>query len=305
MKKENFVKAYLKTRPLPIDDIARARKLEAERSALAARVSFAGTIDDINIDTAEGRSRVRVYSPPGKGPFPLILYMHGGGFSIGSPDTSDNLCRTLSTAVKAVILSIDYALAPENKFPTALEECHRVATWALDNDVALNIRYDQLAVVGDSAGGNLAAALCLLARERRDFTPLYQVLICPLLDQQTELSAKISQNSDPLLTSAHRETFSRYYFSDRSEAAQPLASPLLAKDLSGLPPATIISAELDPLAAEAIAYSERLQAAGVSTTLRHYPGLVHDFPLFVKALEEAREAAQAIADDLISAFTTP
>ncbi len=235
MKKEKFVQAYLNTRPLPLENIDEARKLEQSRASMASRIHFPGAIDNVEITTDAGRSKVRIYTPDGQGPFPVIIYMHGGGFSIGSPDTCDNLCRAVAMAAGAVLMSIDYRLAPEHKFPTALEECYQLARWSTDNDVALNIRNDQLVVAGDSAGGNLAAAICLLNQTRQELDIRCQVLICPMLDQQTPLEQKISKLNDPLLTAANSQTFSRFYFTSSVEARSPLASPLLASQLAGLP----------------------------------------------------------------------
>ena len=303
MDKEKFIKAYLNAKPLPIADITKARKLENSRSSRAAKVPFSGHIDDVIATTAQGATKVRIYNPPGAGPFPVVLYTHGGGFSLGSPETSDNLCRIIADNANFVLISVDYALAPEHKFPSALEECYQVALWILENDVALNVRADQLIIAGDSAGGNLAAALCLLASAREDFTPVYQVLICPLLDMQTEHILKIDHLQDSLLTAENSHTFSTYYLRDPAEVSNPLVSPLLAESLSGLPPATIITAELDPLAAEAFLYAERLQEVGISVTHRHYAGQVHDFVLFVKSLAEAKQAAEDIGHDLVRFIT--
>jgi acetyl esterase len=304
MKKEKFIKAYLNATPLPIDNIQEARRLERQRSSLAARIPFSGTIDDINADTGEKEfSHIRVYTPQGSGPFPVILYMHGGGFSLGSPDTADNLCRTIAAAAKAVLISADYRLAPEYKYPSALEECYRLALWIDEHDTALNVRNDQLVVAGDSAGGNLAAALCLLARQRKEFFPVYQVLICPLLDQKTPFTHKLGRIRDPLFSAENMQTFSGYYLNDPEEASNPLVSPLLIENPAKLPPATIVTAELDPLYNEALSYAKRLRKAEVCVSHHHYPGQVHDFILFIKALEEAREAAEAIAEDLVAFFS--
>jgi len=303
MDKAKFIKAYLNAKPLPVGNITEARKLETSRSSRASKVLFPGHIDNVIAATAQGATKVRIYTPPGTGPFPVILYMHGGGFSLGSPETSDNLCRIIAKSANVVLISVDYALAPEHKFPYALEECYQVARWILENDVALNVRADQLIVAGDSAGGNLAAGVCLLARKREDFTPVYQVLICPLLDMQTEHVLKIKNRQDSLLTAENSHIFDTYYLQDLAEVSNPLVSPLLAKTFSGLPPATIITAELDPLAAETICYVQRLQDAGITVTHRHYAGQVHDFVLFVKSLEEAKEAAENIGHDLVKVVT--
>jgi acetyl esterase len=305
MEKAKFIKAYLNAKPLPVEDITDARKLEFSRSSRASKVPFPGHIDNVTAATAQGSTKVRIYTPPGIGPFPVVLYMHGGGFSLGSPETSDNLCRIIADSANAVLISVDYALAPEHKFPYALEECYQVALWILENDVPLNVRVDQLIIAGDSAGGNLAAAICLLACERDDFTPVYQVPICPLLDLQTEHRHKIRDLQDSLLTVENSHTFNTYYLQDATEASNPLVSPLLAKNLSALPPATIITAELDPLAAEAILYTQRLKDAGITVTHRHYTGQVHDFVLFVKSLDEAKEAAENIGHDLVKVVTEP
>jgi len=304
MKKDKFIKAYLNATPLPIDNIHEARRLERQRSSIAARIPFSGTIDNITADTGHNElSQVRVYTPQGPGPFPVILYMHGGGFSLGSPDTADNLCRTLATASEAVLVSVDYQLAPEYKFPSALEECYRLALWIDAQDVALNVRNDQLVIAGDSAGGNLAAALCLLARKRKEFVPAYQVLICPLLDQRTPLTDKLGRMRDSLINIENMQTFSGYYLNNPDEAENPLASPLLAESLINLPPATIVTAELDPLHSEALTYATRLRKSGIPVSHHYYPGQVHDFILFIKALEEARGAAEAVAKDLVAFFT--
>jgi acetyl esterase/lipase len=303
MKKEKFVRAYLNATPLPLDDIVEARQMENRRAAMAARVQFSGAIDNIEIDTEAGSSKVKIYTPHGTGPFPAILYMHGGGFSIGSPDTSDNLCRTIAESAEAVLISVDYRLAPEHKFPTALEECYQVALWIMDNDVALNIRSDQLTIAGDSAGGNLAAAICLMAQTRQEFSISQQVLICPMLDQSKPHRDKITSMEDPLLTSENCQTFSRYYFSDPDDSKKILASPLLAEDLTALPPAIIITAELDPLSTEAIQYGEKLRQAGVEIIHHHYQGQVHDFPLFIKSLDDAKKVAEKIGHYLAEKFS--
>ena len=301
MEKEKFVRAFQNARPLPVEDIEAARALEHSRSSRTSKVTYAGTIDNIITDT-RSETKVRIYSPAGRGPFPAILYMHGGGFSLGSPETSDNVCRIISATAKAVLVSVDYGLAPEHKFPFALEECYRVARWMLDNDIPLNIRSDQLAIAGDSAGGNLAVGVCLLARQRKEFQPAYQLLLCPLLDYRTDHADKISKIAEIMLTTKNSRTFRDYYLNELSEINHPLVSPLLADDFSALPPATIVTAELDPLAAEAIAYGEKLSAAGVTVKHHHYAGLIHDFVLFVGPLKEAAEAAKTVGEDLAERF---
>ncbi len=291
MNKEKFLHAFLNAPPLPVEDIDKARSIMNAKVERAVKVPYDGTVDDIIADTGEYETRVRIYSPAGKGPFPAILFMHGGGFCLGTPQLSDNTCRLISAGARAVLVSVDYGLAPEHKFPFALEQCYQTALWLLDNDVPLNIRADQLAIAGDSAGGNLAAGVCLLARQRQDFIPVHQLLICPLLDYSLDHAEKLKGMQDVTLSDRNSLAFRNYYLNDPSEASHPLVSPLLTEDFRNLPAATIVTAGLDPLAAEATSYAERLSQAGVAVDHLHYEGMVHDFVLFVGPLEGAEEVA--------------
>lgn len=302
MDKERFSRILAEAAPLPLDDIALARSILAGKIARARKVDFAGTIDDIEIHTAYGATRVRVYTPDGRGPFPVILYMHGGGFCLGNPDLCDSSCRIIAASAEAVLVSVDYLLAPEHKFPDALEECYAIAAWLQENDTHLNICSDHLVVAGDSAGGNLAAALCLLARDRQEFRPAYQLLICPLLDQQTDPATKIGAADVIRLPSENGRRFRSYYFRDEDDGVNPLLSPLLAANLTGLPPATIVSAGRDPLATEALTYGKRLLEAGVDVRQRHYEGHVHDFVLYVGPLKDAAEVAAQVGRDIAEHF---
>jgi acetyl esterase len=294
MNKEKFLRAFLNAPSLPIEDIDRARSIMNAKVERAVKVPFDGTIDDIIAETGAVETRVRIYSPAGRGPFPAILFMHGGGFCLGTPDLSDNTCRLISAAANAVLVSVDYGLAPEHKFPYALEQCYQTALWLLDNDVPLNIRTDQLAIAGDSAGGNLAAGVCLLARQRQDFSPVHQLLICPLLDYSVEHAEKLKGLQDITLSDRNSQAFRNYYLNDAEEVTHPLVSPLLTENVANLPAATIVTAGLDPLAVEAICYAKRLKQAGVAVNHRHYEGMVHDFVLFVGPLEEAEDVAREL-----------
>jgi len=298
VNKEKFLQAFLNAPPLPIEDIDRARQIMEGKTARAVKVPYAGTVDDILVATGRGETRVRIYAPAGRGPFPAILFMHGGGFCLGSPNLSDNACRIISATAEAVLVSVDYALAPEHKFPYALEQCYQVALWMLDNDIPLNIRTEQLVIGGDSAGGNLAAGICLLARQRREFKPACQLLLSPLLDYQTPHSEKQKSVAQITLSDRNSIAFRDYYLNDLSEVNDPLVSPLLTENMRDLPAAVIVTAGLDPLADEARNYAARLQQAGVVVRHRHYEGVVHDFIMFVGPLEDAAIAAHQVGVDL-------
>ena len=304
MNKEKFLHAFLSAPPLPIEDIEKSRTIMNAKTKRAVKVPYAGTVDDIIADTGDMETRVRIYSPAGNGPFPAILYMHGGGFCLGTPQLSDNTCRLISAAADAVLVSVDYGLAPERKFPFALEQCYQTALWLLENDVPLNIRADQLAIAGDSAGGNLAAGVCLLARQRQDFTPRHQLLICPLLDYSIDHEEKLKGLQDMALSDRNSLAFRNYYLNDVSEVTHPLVSPLLTEDVAGLPGATIVTAGLDPLAAEATSYVDRLKQAGVAVNHLHYEGMVHDFVLFVGPLDGAEETAVELGEIVGQALRT-
>ena len=291
MNKEKFLHAFLNAPPLPIEDIEKARSIMDAKTARAVKVPYNGNVDDIIAEIADQETRIRIYAPAGNGPFPAILFMHGGGFCLGNPQLSDNACRLISAHANAVLISIDYALAPEHKFPFALEQCYQAALWILDNDVPLNIRADQLVIAGDSAGGNLAAGVCLLARQRQDFIPSHQLLICPLLDYSIAHEEKLKGLKEITLSDRNSLAFRNYYLNDPSEVTHPLVSPLLTEDVARLPATTIVTAGLDPLAGEGAQYAKRLDEAGVSVTHLHYEGMVHDFVLFVGPLEGAEEAA--------------
>ncbi len=298
MNKEKFLKAFRNTSPLPIENIVLARKLIEDKTSRSTKAQYSGTVDDVLTDIASGKTRVRIYTPAGEGPFPAILFMHGGGFCLGSPNLSDNACRFISDTAEAALVSVDYALAPEHKFPFALEQCYQIALWLLENATHLNIRSEKLVVAGDSAGGNLAAGVCLLARQRLEFEPACQLLICPILDYRTPYSEKQKSIDEVALEDHYSVAFRDYYLNDLEDVNNPLVSPLFAEDIMELPPAIILTAGLDPLAPEAKRYGDRLRQAGIEVIHRHYKGVVHDFVMFSGLLDDASIAARQVGYDL-------
>jgi acetyl esterase len=298
-----LIENLLKAPHMPIHDIVSARKLENQMSMMTPRVPFFGSIRDTAIEHLLGKTPVRVYTPQGKGPYPAVVYMHGGGFCFGSLETTENICRVISQAADSVIISLDYKLSPENKFPHALEECFQVFCSIRKNAKGLNVNPDMLAVAGDSAGGNLAAVLCLMMRDRKETAPVSQVLICPSVDMDTDpvIKAKLLR-AEILLTADLCRQATSYYLKDPSETKNPLVSPLFAENLSGLPSAVIITADLDPLEKEALTYAALLQKAGNTVLLKQYKGLMHDFPLFTGIIDEGREAAEFIGATLRKIF---
>lgn len=220
---------------------------------------------------------VRSYLPASPAPaegWPCILYIHGGGWIVGGLDSHDFICFELASALQVLVIAIDYRLAPEHPFPAAYEDCRAVwqAIQAGQGPHVINLQ--QLVVIGDSAGGNLAAALCLGLRDDRQPLPLAQVLIYPGLGGPSDLPSRRDCMDAPLLSSADAEGYLALYLRGSGKPSA-YAMPLLAEDLSGLPKAFIAVAQFDPLRDDGLLYAERLQAAGVASVLYPGKGLVH------------------------------
>ena len=251
--------------------------------------------------TCAGWTPVYLYRPQGdcQEPLPVWVNFHGGGFIQGSPEDDDHWCRQISAGAHCLIVSVDYQLAPERQFPFQLEECYDVLIWLNRQGLSLGADSKRMAVGGSSAGANFAAALCLLVRQRKELSILYQVLNYPPLDFVTDPQEKGEE--DRLLTPRAQTFFTACYLPTPQERVNPLASPLLAEDLAGLPPALIIAAELDPLCAENAAYARRLNEAGTLAEFHCYPGCMHAFT-HLGPVEEAQAAWALIQERLRQVF---
>ncbi|WP_410818142.1 alpha/beta hydrolase [Micromonospora sp. 050-3] len=279
---------------------ARAADLAAIRAGSGA-VEPVTEVRDTRIPGPAGELPLRVYRPTGSGPLPTLLYFFGGGWTLGSVDTADGICRRLANAVPCQVITVGYRLAPEHPFPAAVHDCHAATSWIARHADELGVDPTRVAVGGDSAGGNLAAAVTLLSRT--DGPPLAaQLLVYPNTDQSGEPAG----DDDPALFNRRSVAWYRtHYLADPAHAKDPLASPLLADDLSGLPPALVITAELDPLCAEGQRYAERLRDAGVSTRLAHYPGMIHGFFAMPGTFADGRRAQDSAAAFLRERFGLP
>ncbi|MEU7975092.1 alpha/beta hydrolase [Micromonospora sp. NPDC049089] len=279
---------------------ARAADLAAIRAGSGA-VEPVTEVRDERIPGPAGELPLRVYRPAGSGPLPTLLYFFGGGWTLGSIDTADGICRRLANAVPCQVITVGYRLAPEHPFPAAVHDCHAATSWIARHADELGADPTRLAVGGDSAGGNLAAAVTLLSRT--DGPPLAaQLLVYPNTDQSGEPAG----DEDPALFNRRSVVwYRRNYLVDPAHARDPLASPLLAEDLSGLPPALVITAELDPLCAEGQRYADRLRDAGVPTRLAHYPGMIHGFFAMPGTFTDGRHAQESAAVFLRERFGLP
>ncbi len=285
---------------------ARAADLASVRAADGAREPV-GQVIDTTAPGPEGPVPVRIYLPIAvarEDPKPVLLYLFGGGWTLGSLETSDGTCRRLTNGVGCVTVAVGYRLAPEHPFPAAVNDCRTVLDWvagtglaaALPNDIVIDRA--RLAIAGDSAGGNLAAATCLLARDRGGPALRTQVLVYPNTEHGAD-TASMRDNDDPAFF--NRRSVAWYwqnYLARPEDGDHPLASPGRAGDLGGLPPALVITAEFDPLRDEGEEYARRLAGAGVPVHLERYPGMMHGFFTMTGLFTQSRQAVDQVVDHL-------
>jgi acetyl esterase len=277
----------------PLDQLRQVR----ERIGGSGDVRPVGQVQDHRIPSAGETIRVRWYAPQGaSGPLPLVLLFHGGGFVFGTIEGNyDHVCRTLCADAHCHVASVEYRLAPEAKFPAAVDDAWAALGWAVSNAAALGVDPDRLYVAGGSAGGNLAAVTALRARDQGGPMLRGQVLFYPVTDHPepaTRSSREFAQGY--YLTHADMLWFWAQYLARATDASHPYAAPLKAPSLAGLPPALVITAEYDPLRDEGEAYAHRLQQAGVPTRLERFDGMIHGFlafptPAAPQALQRAAE----------------
>jgi len=284
---------------LPVSEVRRLSTEMVKR--LAGSKPNLASVRDIFADVKNARIPVRVYVPREQRRLPVLVYYHGGGWVVGNLETADWLCRSLALAADRVIFSIDYRLAPEYKFPTPAEDCYQAAKWVAENGFEQYADVSRLAVGGDSAGGNLATVVCLMARDRGDPVISYQWLICPVTNHSFETESYHQYADGYLLTLKDMQWFWNHYLRQPRDGENPYASPLLG-DLHCLPRTLVITAEYDPLRDEGEAYAKRLQDAGVVTSMTRYDSMIHCFTDFPD-LKQTREAIDEAAYQLRSAFT--
>jgi acetyl esterase len=245
---------------------------------------------------------VRLYRPSASTPLPLVVFFHGGGFVLGRIETHDPLCRSLARASGCAVASVEYRLAPETRFPGALEDAYAATAWLATQAQPLGLDTSRLAVCGDSAGGTLATTVAMLARDRHGPRISYQALIYPGTDFAGESASMRELATGYMLSAAMIRWFAECYVGDSGNAGNPLVSPLRATDLAGLPPATVVTAEFDPLRDEGEAYADRLRDAGVGVVGRRYLGMPHGFASMPYATPMADRAITDIGQDLRTAL---
>jgi acetyl esterase len=273
--------------------------VEARKSFEAMRMPFPGEpvarIENRTLPGPRGALPVRIYTPEAtRAPAPAVVYFHGGGWVIGSPDTHENLCKALANRARAVVVSVDYRLAPEHRFPAAAEDCYAAAHWVAGHGAEIGVDGGRIAVAGDSAGGNLAAVVALMARNLGGPALRQQTLIYPVTDADFETPSYRQNAEGYLLTRDAMRWFWDHYVPDTARRSDPYASPLRAEKFGELPRALVVTAEYDPLRDEGESYAARLRDAGVPTELSRYDGQIHGFVSMLDVLDAGKRAVDQI-----------
>ena len=284
---------------IPVEE---SRRLTASMfPTLVEPVSIAKS-EDRRIPGAVGEIPVRIFTPGHARPYPVVVYLHGGGWVIGDIDSYDGTCRALANAVPAVVVSVGYRLAPEDKFPAAADDCYAATCWVADHAAEIGGDANRIAVAGDSAGGNLSAVVALMARDRGGPKLRHQVLIYPVTDANFDTPSYRQNANGYFLTQDMMRWFWDQYAPSPVARAHAYASPLRAQDLRGLPAATVITAEFDPLRDEGETYAARLREADVAVRLSRYSGMIHGFFTMTTVFDQAKQAMNEAAAALRGAF---
>ena len=233
------------------------------------------SVEDRTIPRSDGQTPIRVYTPEGPRPLPVLVYFHGGAFTMGSLESEDTICRELANGANCIVVSVEYRLAPEHKFPVGVEDCYAATKWVAEHAQDLGGDPARIAVGGSSAGGNFAAVVALMARDRGGPPLVYQLLLFPMTDHACDTRSHQENGEGYMLTREFIIWCRDLYLRNEADGRHPYASPLQARDLSRLPPALVITAEYDPLRDEGEAYAVRMREAGVSAEYRRFDGLLH------------------------------
>ena len=275
---------------------ARGGQQEGTPAALAQ-------VEDITIAGPGGQLPLRIYTPEGAGPFPLLIYLHGGGWVFGTLDQSDNVCRYFTSKVGCIVISVDYRLAPKHKFPAAVEDAYCATQWAAENAKRIKGDPARIAIGGVSAGGNLAAVVCLMAKDRRGPPLVFQLLAYPptnIATLETDSYRDFARGHG--LGKYHVKWYRKQYLANAEDGKNSYASPLLADDLSDLPPALVFTGEFDVLRDDGEAYAKRLKQEGVPARYIRYANMGHMAYWNMEA-DQAGDALHQAALALDSAFS--
>ena len=257
--------------------VPQAREATTAFEGLQGEPEDVAKVENRSVPGPEGDIPVRIYTPSGDGPFPIVVFYHGGGWVIGNLETVDRPCRALANAAGAVVVSVDYRLAPEHRYPAAFDDSYAATVWVAEHAAELGGDAARLCVAGDSAGGNLAAAVSLAARDRKGPAIAAQLLAYPVVDFDFSTPSYDENKEGYLLTRGAMQWFWAHYLGAMELGPDPFICPARATGLSGLPPAYVATCEFDPLRDEGEAYAQRLTDAGVPVVAKRFDGMVHGF----------------------------
>jgi acetyl esterase len=280
---------------------ADAREFYRERRFATQPPAPKAQVRDLLADGPNGPIPLRLYRPIASSDaaiLPVLVYYHGGGFVIGDLDTHDTLCRELANLAECAIVAVDYRMGPEHRFPAAVIDCAAATRWVRDRATEFKLDAARLAVGGDSAGGNLAAVVCIDARDKGDLSIKFQLLIYPATDMRRTAPSHAENGQGYLLTHETMDYFTGHYIPNPAQLSDWRASPLLHADLSKLPPALLLTAGFDPLRDEGADYAKRLTAAGNRAGYVHFPRQIHGFLTMGKVIDEANTAVALCAAEL-------
>lgn len=281
--------------PTPADAVKKVLSDMGKSTAPEAGV----TVRDMSVPVEGGSIPVHIFTPEGKGPFPVMVYYHGGGFVIADTKVYEASPRALAKMAKAIMVAVDYRQAPEHKFPTQPNDAYAAYLWTTQHAKEFDGDPARVAVGGESAGGNLATVVSMMARDKKAQMPVHQLLVYPVVDNDmNNASYQRNANAKPL-NKAMMGWFFKHYGGDPKN---PYALPMKAASLKGLPPATVITAEIDPLLTEGKAYADKLKKDGVKVDYKEYSGVTHEFFGMGAVVPKAKDAEQYAADALKKAF---
>ncbi len=256
----------------------------------------------MTIPGPRGDIPIHIFTPQGKGPFPVMVYYHGGGFVIADTKTYESSPRALAKGAQAIMVAVDYHQAPEYKFPAAADDAYAAYTWVLQHAAGINGDPKRVAVGGESAGGNLATVVAMMAHDKKATMPLHQLLVYPVVNNDFNTPSYQQNAQAKPLNKPMMEWFFKHYSATLNDANNPYAVPMKAASLKGMPPTTIIAAEIDPLTSEGKDYAARLKRDGVKVTYKEYTGVTHEFFGMGAVVPKALEAEQLASDELKKAF---
>ena len=298
------IQEFLDSQPLqpadyiPTEEEMRSRNQEMVRASSKGPEVF--SVEDRTIDYIEHKIPIRIYTPDEKGTFPLFIYLHGGGFVIGDLDSHDVICRNISNYSGHKVVSVDYRLAPEHPFPAAIHDCYAAFEWVVQNAGKLDGDSSQITIGGDSAGGNLATVVCLMARDRKNDSISKQVLFYPVTDyfsvHEESAYGSYGKYDQHGLPSLRMSEFWRHYTENATaDKKDPYISPIKAESLADLPPAFIVTAELDVLRDEGEEYAKRLEQDGVPVVLKRVESVNHGYLRSFPEIEQSTIVFQAVS----------